>query len=627
MVREDLADVLSEFARTMVTDFPIQGILDQLVKRIVEIMPVSAAGVTLITPGLDPRYVAASNDSALQFERLQTELGEGPCLAAYHSGDPIAVSDLRLEQRFPRFAAHALEAGLMAVFAFPMRHEEVALGALDLYRDTPGELPPDAMSAAQTLAEVAAAYLMNAQARADLQDFSAESRDVAVHDQLTGLPNRVLMSERLDHAILRARRTGKQSAVFFVDLDHFKAVNDMHGHQVGEELMVAVAERLTGVLRPGDTLARLHGDEFVILCEDLDDPNHADELAVRIDAEMARPFVLSPGKVQIGASVGVAFSGRGKDAPGELIRDADQAMYQAKHHDGAAANVLDLRKLHLAEHQAGLAHALPGALPRGELHLVYQPIVDAVDGRLSGLEALLRWTHPTRGPVAPSVFIPYAERSGQIIEIGQWVLEHAWRDHKRWQAQQPDLSVSVNVSGHQLISGGFAATVTALLDATRFDPALLTLEVTETIFLGDNPHVLTVLDELKRLGVKLAIDDFGTGYSSLGHLTGLPFDSVKLEQTFTAELAPARAGPAVVTAVVELGHTLGMTIIAEGVETAEQHHQLSALGCDYCQGIYFAGPMPAEAIDALIQSQTSSGDYRLPVRVAPTGHSQSAASC
>jgi diguanylate cyclase (GGDEF)-like protein len=613
MVKEDLADVLSEFARTMVTDFPIQGILDHLVKRIVEILPVSAAGVTLITPGLDPRYVAASNDPALRFEKLQTDLGEGPCLAAYHSGSAIAVPDLRLEQRFPRFTSRALDAGLMAVFAFPMRHDDVLLGSLDLYRDTPGELSPEALSAAQTLAAVAAAYLLNAQARADLQDFSAHSRDVAVHDELTGLPNRVLMSERLDHAVLRARRTGKQSAVFYVDLDQFKAVNDMHGHQVGDELMVAVAERLTAVLRPGDTLARLHGDEFVILCEDLDDPHHADELAVRIDAEMARPFLLSPGKVQIAASVGVAFSGRGSDAPGELIRDADQAMYQAKERASGPAQVLDLRKLHLAEHQAGLAHALPGAAQRGELHLAYQPIVDAADGRLSGLEALLRWTHPTRGPVSPSVFIPYAERSGQILELGQWALAQAWRDHRRWQAQRPDLAVSVNVSGHQLISRGFVAMVTALLDATSIDPALLTLEVTETIFLGDNSRALSVLDELKSIGVKLAIDDFGTGYSSLSYLTALQFDSVKIERTFTAGLAEAPAGPAVVTAVVELGHTLGMTVIAEGVETAEQHHRLSDLGCDYCQGTYFGEPMSAEALDTLIRSQASRGDQRLPV--------------
>jgi diguanylate cyclase (GGDEF)-like protein len=620
MVREDLADVLSEFARTMVTDFPIQGILDHLVKRIVEILPVSAAGVTLITPGLDPRYVAASNDSALRFEKLQTDLGEGPCLAAYHSGSAIAVPDLRLEQRFPRFTARALDAGLMAVFAFPMRHGDVLLGALDLYRETPGPLPPEALTAAQTLAAVAAAYLLNAQARADLQDFSAHSRDVAVHDELTGLPNRVLMSERLDHAVLRARRTGKQSAVFYVDLDHFKAVNDMHGHQVGDELMVAVAERLTAVLRPGDTLARLHGDEFVILCEDLDDPNHADELAVRIDAEMARPFVLTPGTVQIAASVGVAFSGRGADAPAELIRDADQAMYQAKERASGPAQVLDLRKLHLAEHQAGLAHALPGATQRGELHLAYQPIVDAADGRLSGLEALLRWTHPTRGPVSPSVFIPYAERSGQILELGQWVLAQACRDHGRWQAQRPDLAVSVNVSGHQLISGGFVATMRALLDATSLDPALLTLEVTETIFLGDNSRALRVLDELTSIGVKLAIDDFGTGYSSLGYLTAVQFDSVKIERTFTAGLAEAPAGPAVVTAVVELGHTLGMTVIAEGVETAEQHRRLSDLGCDYCQGIYFAEPMSAAALDTLIESQASRDDQRLPVLAPALGH-------
>ena len=283
MIKEELSDVLSEFARTMVTDFPIQGILDHLVKRIVDIMPITGAGVTLISESLSPRYVAASSDAALRYEELQTELAEGPCLAAYETGERISVPDLSDEGRFPAFSPRALTAGLGAVFTFPLRHDDLLLGALDLYRDTAGPLTAEAMSAAQTLADVAAAYLINAQARSDLQDSSDQSRDAAMHDPLTGLPNRILLTQRLDHAFLRAGRSGKTIAVFFIDLDGFKSVNDAYGHQVGDGLLMAVAQRLTAVLRPGDSLGRLAGDEFVALCDELDGsaPGRRDRRAIR----------------------------------------------------------------------------------------------------------------------------------------------------------------------------------------------------------------------------------------------------------------------------------------------------------------------------------------------------------
>ncbi len=603
-VKEELADVLSEFARTMLTDFPIQGILDQLVKRIVDVLPVTAAGVTLIAPDLNPRYVAASDRSALRYEQLQTELGEGPCLAAYGTGAAITVPDLRREDRFPTFARRALESGLSAVFTFPLRHDDLQLGALDLYRDTPGALSSESMAAAQTLADVAAAYLINAQARSDLQAASHQSREAALHDALTGLPNRVLMLELLEHAFRVSRRSGMTSAVFFVDLDQFKAVNDSYGHHVGDELLVAVAQRLTGLLRPSDSLARLSGDEFVILCEELAEPAEADPIAARLNDALSLPFVLSGVEVRLTASIGIAFTGQGIDAPEELLRNADLAMYRSKRDRTESHDVLDLREMHLAGHQAGLARGLPGAIERGELHIDYQPIVDAQDSSLTGVEALLRWTHPSRGPVSPSVFIPLAEQSGQIVELGQWVLAQAWSDCHCWQRRRHrDIAMSVNVSAPQFMAAGFADHVERVLDSASGDPRLLTLEVTERVFVHDEERALVVLAQLKKIGVKLALDDFGTGYSSLGYLNSLPIDTIKIDQKFVGRLGDRPDSQAIVTAIIQLAHSLGMTVVSEGVETASQHEQLTRLGSDSCQGFYFAKPMLASGIDALLSDQ------------------------
>ena len=612
MRKEELSDVLSEFARTMVTDFPIQRILDHLVERIVDIMPITGAGVTLISASLDPQYVAASSASALRYEQLQTELGEGPCLAAYDTGEAVSVPDLNDEPRFPAFSPRALTAGLTAVFTFPLRHDDLLLGALDLYRDTAGPLTPDSMSAAQTLADVAAAYLINARARSDLQDSSDQSREAAMHDGLTGLPNRTLLMQRLEHAFLRAERSGKTIAVFFVDLDAFKSVNDTYGHQVGDELLVAVAQRLAAVLRPGDSLARLAGDEFVVLCEDLDEPAQADAIAVRFDAALARPFALADIELNIHGSVGIACDSSGDSAPEALVHDADLAMYRAKRRHGSRRQGRSRRELNLADHHAGLAAGLPGASGRGELHVSYQPIVDAANGRLDGVEALLRWTHPSRGPVSPTIFIPFAEQSGQIIELGQWVLERACQDRRRWQHHRADeIAMSVNVSAHEFMSAGFARSVMSVLDATSTRPDLLTLEVTETVFVRDRDRALIVLDELKATGVKLALDDFGTRYSSLSFLQALPIDTLKIDQSFIRNLDAAVADHTILNAIIQLAHGLGMTVVSEGVETTEQHQQLITLGSDSCQGFYFAHPMRVRDLETLIHDGNA-GNPHLP---------------
>ncbi|PZS31463.1 MAG: hypothetical protein DLM59_09920 [Pseudonocardiales bacterium] len=612
---QQLSDVLSEFARTMLTDFPIQGILDHLVQRIVDILPIDAAGVTLIAPGLEPRYLAASNDAALRFEKLQTELSEGPCVAAYQSGEAVAVPDLRVDDRFPKFGPRALEAGLVAVFTFPLHDGDTQLGALDVYRDTPGPFSKTAMTTAQTLADVVSAYLINAQARADLEDSSDRARESSLHDALTGLPNRTLLLERLDHALLRGSRSGHMAAVLFADLDEFKQVNDTYGHRVGDELLVAVAQRLATQVRPGDTLARLAGDEFVILCEDLATGTEVEMIASRIGACLAEPFVLSSTKVHMTASIGIAFAGKAAAIPEELLHNADLAMYQAKRRGGARHQTIDLGEQHILEHRVNLQRDLHHARSAGQLALEYQPIVAARDGRIVGVEALLRWAHPSRGMVSPTLLVPLAEQSGDITDIGRWVLEQACTDRRRWSGRDgaDELAISVNVSTFQLMSPNFGATVEEVLKATGTQPDLLTLEVTEGVFLRDGQRALLVLNDLKALGVTLALDDFGTGCSSLAHLKQFPVDIVKIDQGFVADLGLDDASRAIVAAIVGLSHALDLTVVAGGVETDRQRIEVIELGCDASQGFFFSRPLSAGKLDDLMLYGGAGHSPRLPL--------------
>lgn len=330
----DIAEVLSEFARTMVTDFSIQAILDQLVVRIVDIMPIGAAGVTLISEGAAPHYVAASDDAALRYEQLQTELDEGPCLLAYRSGLAVSVPDLSSDERFPTFGPKGVADGLGAAWAFPLCRGDERLGALDLYQHEPGDLGPEAMGHAQTLADVASAYLANAQARAELEAVSERSHHTSLHDDLTGLPNRTLLLERIHHALLATSRSSMLTAIIYVDLDGFKAVNDSNGHRVGDRLLVAVAKRLTALLRPGDTLARMSGDEFVIVCVELAERSQAGQIADRVIAALAVPFSIGDVEVEISASAGVAFADLDDPVADRLLDAADAAMYRAKRSGG-----------------------------------------------------------------------------------------------------------------------------------------------------------------------------------------------------------------------------------------------------------------------------------------------------
>lgn len=602
-----LSDLLSEFARTLLTDFPIQGILDHLVVRIADVLPIGSAGVTLISASDEPRHVAASDESALRFVKLQTELGEGPCLTAHSTGEFVSVPDLRSDDRFPDFARRAVEAGLRAVFSFPLQNESHRLGALDLYRESAGSMNFEAMETAQTLADVTTAYLLNAEARVDLEDSNRQAKHNSLHDPLTGLPNRTLFVERLDHAMLRARRSEKLVAVFFADLDQFKAVNDAFGHHVGDELLVAVAERLDGVMRPGDTLARLSGDEFVILCEDLDDASSVEPLAARIESALSQPFALSESEIAVTASVGIAFAGLGGDLPERVLEEADAAMYQVKRRGGGRHAVIDLREQTSANHRARLIRDLRGALRRDELDVHFQPIVETNSGRPVGAEALLRWVHPSFGPIDPAVLIPLAEQSGAIIEIGRWLLEEACVASLHWQevGVVSGFGISVNVSVRQIMATEFVTSVASVLRDTGIDPGNVTLELTESVLVHDEERALSVLRALKLLGVKIAVDDFGTGQSSLSRLKKFPVDSVKIDREFVVDLERNLASRLIVGAVVGLAHGLGMKVVAEGIETVNQRDQVAKLECDFSQGFYYARPQPADAIEVLVSTYDS----------------------
>ena len=606
-----LAVVLREFARTLTTDFPIQGIVDHLVGRVVEVLPVTGAGVTLISHDLSPKYVSASSDAALVLEELQSKFRDGPCFLAYQSGQSVAVPDLSVDNRFPVFGPAAQADGLAAAFTFPLRHGDGCIGALNLYRETIGPLNVHEMITAETMADVVAACLINAQARERADAASARYLYDALHDPLTGLPNRALLIDRVNAANQRAKRSRLYTAVYFVDLDRFKLVNDHHGHHVGDELLIAVARRFNDVLPVGDTVARISGDEFVFLCEALPDKIEAETIGARIEKVFERPFVVDGLRLSISASIGMAVVGSGEEVSADLIVHADTAMSLIKRHRGGRRHVVGPIDSALKSFPQNFEQEIGEALENDELEIVYQPIVRMSDNLMSGVETLLRWDHPTRGKISPSVIIGAAERSSLINLIGEWVLERSCAALVAWGAgnRLAPIGIAVNVSARQLVSGDFFSTVEYAVERAGIDPTQLVLEMTENLLIEDSDRAMKVLSDLRRFGVRIAVDDFGTGYSSLSYLTRLPIDIVKIDQSLIAGIA---GGPeaVVVSAVTNLAHELGMVVVVEGIESQEQHDEIVRIGCDYAQGFYFAEPMWESGIMKI--------DWTLPLPTGPS---------
>jgi diguanylate cyclase (GGDEF)-like protein/PAS domain S-box-containing protein len=429
----------------------------------------------------------------------------------------------------------------------------------------------------------------------------------ATHDPLTGLPNRVLIRERLASALQRSRRSGLAVALLFVDLDGFKLINDTHGHEAGDALLKTVAARLLEQVRPGDTVARLAGDEFVVLCEQVEQPAAMSVLAERLNDTLRQPVFHGEAlSLYVSASIGVAIGSGSTHSADDMLRFADTAMYAVKEkgRDGWAFFNEGLQEQ--ARQRLAITNGLRLAVERNELTLRFQPIVAAESGRIVGAEALLRWK-PAAGEISPAVFVPIAEMTGAIVPIGAWVFRQAcraeadWRT--RWGAEAP--YVSVNLSTRQLSEESLADTFAAILAETGAAPARLLLEITETSLMADVEANLRVLRRLAELGLRVAVDDFGTGYSSLAQLTRLPVDVLKIDRAFVDGLDKSDEARTVIRAVIGLGRALGMKLVAEGVETGMQHRELCAYGCDFIQGYYFHRPQEEAVFVTTVAGQTS----------------------
>lgn len=468
--------------------------------------------------------------------------------------------------------------------SMPVPGRDGPYGALTVHRPVQHPFTDDDITFLQAVAGVVSLAVQRRGAEEEI-------RSQALHDALTGLPNRALFLDRLDRALGRAAPRSTRVGVVFVDLDRFKDLNDGYGHAMGDQVLHEVARRIVSSLRPGDTVARLGGDEFTLLVEDLDRSAELDRLVARVSTAISRPMTIDGIHLHVSASLGVREA-TGAEAPEVLIGDADAAMYVAKQKGRARTERFVPAMRSRVHERLQVGEDLARAMAGGELHMAYQPVVDLRTGQTTGLEALLRWDDPTRGPIPPTAFIGLAEESGHIHELGRWVLEHTLEEVRAWGGRDPGLTVAINISPAQLVDPELPDVVATLLRRTGLRPACVGLEVTERAFELDLGTMACALQALRDLGVATAIDDFGTGYSSIAYLRELPVDVLKLDATFVASLSTSREDRAIAEAVAAFGRTLGMATVAEGVETEDQARAVRALGYTRAQGFLYGKPVP-----------------------------------
>ncbi len=524
-------------------------------------------------------------------------------------GGLAIIEDWEQERRFP--PSHGLLArGVRSSVVVLVGEVEAPLGVLAVHYTRAGAVPADCAPFLDALANVLAEAIRGRAVQEAI-------RHRALHDELTGLPNRTLFLDRVAHALLPSERNSQSPAVLVVDLDHFKLVNDSLGHETGDELLRLVAPRLASAIRRQDTLARLGGDEFAVLCEQLPSEEAVTAIAAQLTSALLEPIMLGGDEHMVSASIGIAVGTPGSGAA-ELLRDADAAMYQAKMAGRGRFELFD-REMHVRIlDRVRTESALRAALANEEIHLHYQPLVSLRSGEIVGAEALARWRHVDWGSMSPAEFVAVAEDSGLIRQLGAQVMRRAARESAGWQHVPGFAGIAVNVSTRQLLQPDeVAALIREVTAAEGIRPGFLTVEITESMLIERLDGARGALDALNDLGVRLSLDDFGTGYSSLSYLANLNFDDVKIDRLLIETIVTSQKAAALAAAIIHMGHALGQQVIAEGVETVEQATRLRELDCDVAQGYYFAKPMEPEAFTALLQQRGGPSWPVLPARPAP----------
>jgi len=577
----------------------LESVMDRVAEKVASTLEVELCEVFEITPrGSALRLVAGVGWPEGQVRRVLVPSGPGS-QAGYTLLEkvPVVTYDIAEETRFA-FSAALRGAGASAGITVPVAARDGVFGVLGAHARGPRRFAADEVDFLRGVANVISSAV-------DRNRVDEEVRHRAMHDPLTGLPNRALALDRLEGALARRRRDGRAVAVLLADLDQFKLVNDSMGHQAGDDLLVALAPRLHDAVRPSDTVARLGGDEFLVVCEQLEGAHEAIRVAERVAQAINQPIVLAAGEHFITASIGIAVAETANADPADLLRDADAAMYRAKERGRGRYELFDdlLRKRVLMRLRT--ENELRRGIEQGELRVVYQPVVELEGGTVTAVEALVRWQHPERGLIEPVDFIPVAEDSGLIGALGEWVLTTACRDGAAWQRRfqrAEPLLMCVNTSPRQLANGAFPARVADIMERQGLAPGSLALEITESVLMEEAHAPVTVLASLREFGLRLMLDDFGTGYSSLAYLRRFPLDVLKIDRSFIAGLGRDDEDSAIVAAIVQMARTLGLTVVAEGVERPEQLERLRELDCELAQGRLIAGPMPAAEMERLMGS-------------------------
>jgi diguanylate cyclase (GGDEF)-like protein len=593
--RQVLLERLAQLQRGIVDRLPVHEVLEAVVEGACELLD-CRVGIMWIADPDDPDHTTAAATMGVDdelLERRRRQPADAGLSGRVMRERTLVVADAVTGTHADDLGDFPRE-GVTAAMAAPVFERSRVVGSLGVASTQPSRMfVPRDQQVLLSLAEHASLALNHARAvEATVHE--------ALHDSLTGLPNRSLFLDRMRHALARAERGRAPVAVLFCDLDGFKTVNDSLGHRTGDRLLVSVAERLTECLRPADTIARLGGDEFAVLLEELREPGDAARAAQRLLDSLRAPFELRGREFFISASIGIA-AGTG-DAE-TLLRDADLAMYRAKSRGKGRYAVYEPSMHTAIVERLELEVDLKRALEREELAVVYQPIFSLTDGRVTGVEALVRWNHPTRGVVMPESFVPLAEESGLIGELGRWVLRKACHQGALWRAKypgHPGLGIGVNVSGAQLREPGLVQEVAAALGESQLDATGLTLEITETALMESFDNAIEQIDALNELGVDLAIDDFGTGYSSLRYLRRLPLDVMKIEKSFVGGIGGPAEEAELLRAIIDLAGIFGLRVVAEGIERPEQRERLLELGCELGQGHLLSEPLDAAEADALL---------------------------